>query len=63
LLNSGHPKLYFQMPMVKHVGGSVMDWGCFVASGPGRIALTEGTMLCSVSDNSMGECQAIMFVS
>ncbi len=26
------------IPTVKYVGGSVMVWGCFAASGPGRLA-------------------------
>ncbi|KAK3536221.1 hypothetical protein QTP86_000202 [Hemibagrus guttatus] len=29
---------------VKYGGGSVMVWGCFAASGPGRLAVINGTM-------------------
>ena len=32
------------IPMVNHGGGSVMVWGCFAASRPGRLSLIEGTM-------------------
>ncbi|MBN3289611.1 TCB1 transposase, partial [Polypterus senegalus] len=32
------------IPTVKYSGGSVMVWGCFAASGPGRLAVIDGTM-------------------
>uniref|UniRef100_A0A8C5PSG2 Transposase n=1 Tax=Leptobrachium leishanense TaxID=445787 RepID=A0A8C5PSG2_9ANUR len=31
-------------PTVKHGGGSIMVWGCFAASGPGRIVVIDGKM-------------------
>ncbi len=40
--NTFHKK--YIIPTVKHVDGSVMVWGCFAASGPGRLAITDGTM-------------------
>ncbi|KAK3569335.1 hypothetical protein QTP86_026814 [Hemibagrus guttatus] len=38
------------IPTVKYGGGSVMVWGCFAASGPGRLAVINGTMN-SAQDN------------
>ena len=32
------------IPSVKRGGGSVMVWGCFAASGPGRFTIIDGTM-------------------
>lgn len=32
------------MPTVKHGGGSVMVSGCFAASGPGQLAVIDGTI-------------------
>ncbi len=32
------------IPTVKYGGGSVMVWGCFAASGPGRLAVINGTI-------------------
>jgi hypothetical protein len=32
------------IPTVKHGGGSVMLWGCFLAAGTGRLVRFEGKM-------------------
>ncbi|KAI3369578.1 hypothetical protein L3Q82_024389 [Scortum barcoo] len=48
------------IPTVKYGGGSVMVWGCFAASGPGRLAVINGTMNSAVyQKNPEGECPAI----
>ncbi|KAI4898620.1 hypothetical protein NFI96_006400 [Prochilodus magdalenae] len=36
------------IPTVKYGGGSVMVWDCFAASGPGRLAVINGTMNAAV---------------
>ena len=39
VFDENHP-----VPTVKHGGGSIMIWGCFAASGAGRLAITDGKM-------------------
>ncbi|KAK3519838.1 hypothetical protein QTP70_006672 [Hemibagrus guttatus] len=43
------------IPTVKYGGGSVMVWGCFAASGPGRLAVINGTMNSAVYKKSLKE--------
>ncbi len=48
------------IPTVNHGGGSVMVWGCFAASGPGWLAIIDGTMNSALlSENPEGECPAV----
>ncbi len=48
------------IPTVKYGAGSVMIWGCFAASGPGRLAVINGTMNSAVyQKNPEGQCPAI----
>ncbi|KAI4884115.1 hypothetical protein NFI96_032765 [Prochilodus magdalenae] len=42
-------------PTVKYGGGSVMVWGCFAASGPGRLAVINGTMNSTVYQKILKE--------
>ncbi|KAK3524035.1 hypothetical protein QTP70_017546 [Hemibagrus guttatus] len=42
-------------PGVKYGGGSVMVWGCFAASGHGRLAVINGTMNSAVYQNILKE--------
>ncbi|KAK3514690.1 hypothetical protein QTP70_027774 [Hemibagrus guttatus] len=42
-------------PTVKYGGGSVMVWGCSAASGPGRLAVINGTMNSAVYQNILKE--------
>ncbi len=41
------------IPTVKYGGGSVMVWGCFAASGPGRLAVINGTMNSAVYQKNL----------
>ncbi|KAK3569486.1 hypothetical protein QTP86_031421 [Hemibagrus guttatus] len=43
------------IPTVKYGGGIVMVWGCFVASGPGRHAVINGTMNSAVYQKILKE--------
>ncbi|KAK3571484.1 hypothetical protein QTP86_012631 [Hemibagrus guttatus] len=43
------------IPTVKYGGGSVMVWGCFAASGPGRLAVLNGTMNSAVYQKILKE--------
>ncbi len=47
----------FVLPTVKHVGGSVMVWGCMSAAGTGELQFIEGTtnanMYCDILKQSI----------
>ncbi|KAG2456962.1 TCB1 transposase, partial [Polypterus senegalus] len=43
------------IPTVKYGGGSVMVWGCFATSGPGRLAVIDGTMNSTVYQKILKE--------
>uniref|UniRef100_A0A3B3DJG5 Transposase n=1 Tax=Oryzias melastigma TaxID=30732 RepID=A0A3B3DJG5_ORYME len=43
------------IPTVKYGGGSVMVWGCFAASGPGRLAVIDGSMNSTVYQKVLKE--------
>ncbi|KAK3532558.1 hypothetical protein QTP86_024138 [Hemibagrus guttatus] len=43
------------IPTVKYGGGSLMVWGCFAASGPGRLAVINGTMNSTVYQKILKE--------
>ncbi|KAK3526991.1 hypothetical protein QTP86_006131 [Hemibagrus guttatus] len=43
------------IPTVKYGGGSVMVWGCSAASGPGRLAVINGTMNSAVYQKILKE--------
>ncbi|KAI4878606.1 hypothetical protein NFI96_019045, partial [Prochilodus magdalenae] len=43
------------IPTVKYGGGSVMVWGCFAASGPGSLAVKNGTMNTAVYQKILKE--------
>uniref|UniRef100_A0A9J7YNC4 Transposase Tc1-like domain-containing protein n=1 Tax=Cyprinus carpio carpio TaxID=630221 RepID=A0A9J7YNC4_CYPCA len=43
------------IPTVKYGGGSVMVWDCFAASGPGRLAVMNGTMNSAVYQKILKE--------
>ncbi|MBN3293236.1 TCB1 transposase, partial [Polypterus senegalus] len=43
------------IPIVKYGAGSVMVWGCFAASGPGRLAVIDGTMNSTVYQKILKE--------
>ncbi|KAK3569659.1 hypothetical protein QTP86_002643 [Hemibagrus guttatus] len=43
------------IPTVKYGGGSVMVWGCFADSGPGKLAVINGTMNSAVYQKILKE--------
>uniref|UniRef100_A0A803JTH1 Uncharacterized protein n=1 Tax=Xenopus tropicalis TaxID=8364 RepID=A0A803JTH1_XENTR len=50
-----HQNLIPTVKYVKYGGGSVMVWGCFAASGPGRLAVIDGTMNSTVYQKILKE--------
>ncbi|KAK3531532.1 hypothetical protein QTP70_024909 [Hemibagrus guttatus] len=50
-----HPKNCRPHSPQLRVGGSVMVWGCFAASGPGRLAVINGTMNSAVYQKILKE--------
>ncbi|KAG2456946.1 TCB1 transposase, partial [Polypterus senegalus] len=50
-----HPYKKNIIPTVKYGDGSVMVWGCFAASGPGRLAVIDGTMNSTVYQKILKE--------
>ncbi len=51
------------IPTVKHGGGSVMVWGCFAASEPGRLAIIDGTMNSALYQKILKENAGRQFVT
>ncbi len=49
------PTQHFIKGTVKHGGGSVMVWGCFAASGPGWLAIIDGTMNSALYQKTLKE--------
>ena len=47
--------MYCEICCKKQGGGSVMVWGCFAASGPGLLALMEGTMISALYQRILQE--------
>jgi hypothetical protein len=43
------------IPTVKYGGGSIMGWGCFVASGPEQLAIIDGKMYSHVYQDILQE--------
>ena len=51
------------IPTVKYGGDSVMVWGCFAASGPGRLAVMNGTMNSAVYQKTWRWISGHLFVT